>query len=152
MILDLPEPNHTRMNAYRYARLQSELRRADCAAAVLCNAVNVRYATGTGYAQAVNMHSPFRAVFVPAEGKAIMYDPEMYSFGEKPEIVAEYRGSHGSPYFVAGEANASFIQKWAAELAGSITGLDVGTTRVAIDLSEPLLALALSERGIDVIN
>ena len=59
------------MATYRYARLQRQVAGHDCAAALLCSPMNVRYATETRYASITNMHSPTRAVFVPAEGAAV---------------------------------------------------------------------------------
>lgn len=78
------EPDLERMTAYRYARLQAQIVEGECTGALLCGPKNIRYATGTGYAQVANMHAPTRAIFVPAEGKVVFYDWEMYNFGERP--------------------------------------------------------------------
>ena len=42
-----------RMNRYRYGRLQAEMAKNDCAAALLMGSANVRYATGTRFAQSL---------------------------------------------------------------------------------------------------
>src|SRR5690348_7129989 len=41
------QPDMARMRAYRIGRLQAELRALDCAAAVLYDPINIRYASGS---------------------------------------------------------------------------------------------------------
>ena len=61
-----------RLNAYRYERVQQQLTSNDYAAALLMGSANVRYATGTRFAQVFNMRSPFRSVLIPTDGKCIL--------------------------------------------------------------------------------
>jgi len=49
-----------RMRAYRYARLQQQLRENDCAAALLNDPVNIRYATDTRNMSVWLLHNPGR--------------------------------------------------------------------------------------------
>jgi Xaa-Pro dipeptidase len=74
--------------------------------ALLSNPMNVRYATDTHYAQITNMHSPVRFVFVPGEGKAILYDSMTDDFEPLPDVIGEQREATVSAYFIAGEAYA----------------------------------------------
>ena len=140
-----------RMASYRYARLQAQLIEADCAGALLFNSVSVRYATGTAYAQIANLRNPFRSVFVPAEGKATMYDWEMYSFGEPPQFIGEYRDSITSAYRLVGEAQSVQIERLVADVAGLIreTGQPL---KLATDSNEPELIQALVEQGIELVG
>ena len=140
-----------RMAAYRFARLQAQLLAADCAGALLFNSASVRYATGTAYAQIANLRSPFRSVFVPAQGKATMYDWEMYSFAERPKFIGEYRDSITSAYRIVGEAQSRQTQRLAADVAGLVdrTGQ---LKRLATDSNEPELIHALSEVGIELVG
>ena len=140
------------MARYRYGRLQEQLARADCAGAMLFGSVNLRYATGTRYAQITNMHSPFRAVFVPVEGKAVLYDWEMYAFGLRPEFVGEYRDPPVTTYFLAGDSYAAQSRKWANEIASLVRDRGCGSKRIAIDVSEPELVVSLHRDGLDIVN
>lgn len=135
-----------RMAAYRYARLQAQLIEDDCAGALLFNSASVRYATGTAYAQVSNLRSPFRSVYVPAEGKATMYDWEMYSFGEPPEFIGEYRNSITASYRIVGDAQSRQIER----LAADVVALVGKNGRLAIDCSEPELIQALARKGLEL--
>ena len=79
-------PDFDRMVNFRYKRLQEQIIANDCVGVLLCNSMNIRYATGTRYAQISNMHSPTRYVFVPAEGSAIFFISKMYNFGKSSSV------------------------------------------------------------------
>src|ERR1039458_9807946 len=68
------QPNMPRLRGYRMARLQAELKRLDYAAAVLYDPINIRYATGSRNMTVWTLHNPARYAFVPAEGRAIIFD------------------------------------------------------------------------------
>ncbi len=140
------------MAQYRYSRLQSQLSDHDCTGALLFNSRNISYASGTHYASISNMHSPTRAIFVPAVGKAIFYDSEMNSFGDKPDVIGEYRNSIITAYFLAGESFSRVTQNWIDEISGHIGKAGEGRNRLAIDLAEPQLVIGLHNVGIDVVN
>lgn len=146
-----PMPDMARMARYRYGRLQAQVEAAGCAGALLFGSVNLRYATGTRYAQVSNMHSPVRAVYVPAEGKAVLYDWEMYSFGTRPDFVGEYRDPPVTAYFLAGDSYATHSRRWAADVAALVKA-GGGPRRLALDLAEPELVVALLGHGLEIVN
>ena len=63
-----------RLRLYRFARVQAELKSRDYAGCLLYDPVNIRYATGTRNMTIWTMHNAARYCFVPAEGKAIVFD------------------------------------------------------------------------------
>ena len=140
-----------RMNLYRYNRLQEQLANHDCAAALLMGSANVRYATGTRFAQIFNMRSPFRAVFIPAEGKSILYDWEGYSQHAMPAMIAERRDAQVSSYWYAGGKSTEVANNWAREIAEELARIDKTNKRIALDIAEPHVVLALAAAGLDVI-
>lgn len=140
------------MARYRYARLQEQIVRNDCAGALICSSANLRYATGTKYAQVQNMHSPFRSVFVPAQGKAVFYDWPMYTFGQQPDFIGEYRDSFATSHFISGSSYGEQTRLWAADLAELVKGLGSGSECLAIDICEPELVVHLTRAGIDIVN
>ncbi len=70
----IDQPDMARMRGYRMARFQAALRRLDYAGAVLFDPVNIRYATGSRNMAVWTLHNPARYAFVPAEGKAVLFD------------------------------------------------------------------------------
>ena len=141
-----------RMAAYRYARLQRQIASHDCAGALLCSPMNVRYATETRYASITNMHSPTRAVFVPAAGRAVLYESATPRADSLADFIAETRDALITAYFVAGGAYAERTRKWAAEIADLMRCRGGGSRRLAIDLAEPELIVALHGAGLEVVN
>ena len=145
-------PDLDRMALYRYRRLQAQIVANGCAGALICNSANLRYATGTGYAQVSNMHSPVRSVFVPAEGKAVFYDWSLYSFGKTPDFVGEYRDAFATAHFISGDGYGDLTRLWAVDLADLVKSYGFGSTRLAIDHSEPELIVHLSNAGLEIVN
>ena len=141
-----------RMIDYRYGRLQEALQAADCAAALLMGSVNLRYATGTRFAQVFNMRSPFRAAFVPASGKAVLYDWEGYSLHGLPDVIGERRDAQVSAYWYAGERHGDVATHWAEEIASLSREHGGDNKRIALDIAEPGITLALAAAGLDVVS
>ena len=138
------------MAAYRYARLQRQISAHGCAAALLCSPMNVRYATETRYASITNMHSPTRAVFVPAEGGAVLYDSAAPPVESPGACIAATRDLPITAYFVAGGAYVGRTGRWASEVADLVR--HAGGGRLAIDAAEPELLLALQGVGLEIVN
>ena len=91
------------LRRYRLDRLQAQIVAHDCAAALLFGAVNVRYATGTRFAQVFNLHSPFRSAFVPAHGRVVMHDWERMNTDGLEDTIQEVRDARVFTFFPAGE-------------------------------------------------
>src|SRR5438046_2959607 len=70
----IAQPDMVRMRKYRMGRLQAELKRRDYGGAILYDPVNIRYATGSRNMAVWTLHNPARYAFVPAEGKAVIFD------------------------------------------------------------------------------
>ena len=145
-------PDLARMAAYRYARLQAQLMGADCAGALLFSPMNVRYATETVYAPLTNMHSPTRAVFVPNQGAAVLYDSASPGFFSIPDFIGEVRESPLTAYFIAGDAYAERSHRWANEIADLVNTFGGGSKRLAIDIGEPELIVALHQAGLAIVS
>jgi Xaa-Pro dipeptidase len=145
-------PDLARMTAYRYARLQAKITRYDCAGALLFSPMNVRYATETIYAPITNMHSPSRAVFVPQEGSAVLYDSAEPGFFSIPDFIGDVREAPLTSYFIAGDAYVDRSRQWASEIADLVNTYGSGYKRIAIDISEPELIITLLGAGLEIIN
>ena len=145
-------PDITRMATYRYKRIQAQIIRNDCAGALLFSPMNVRYATKTLYAPITNMHSPTRAVFVPAEGRAILYDSGTPGCDSLPDFIGEVREAPITAYFIAGDSYADRSRRWAREIADLVRSHASGCRRMAIDISEPEFIVGLHGEGLEIRN
>lgn len=136
--------NMEAMRRYRLARLQAEIVTNDCAAAVLTAPINIRFATGTRFAQISSMHIPFRTAVVPPEGGVTMFG---WGDGEwKPETIAEYRPTPVYGYFPVGIHSAERVKQWAAGIKDVVNG-----TRIALDIAVPDAMHALEAEGFEVV-
>ena len=134
------------MRQYRLRRLQAEIRAADCAAAILFSPINIRYATGTKFAQVSGMHLQFRCAVVPAEGRVTIFG---WGGGDGwlPETVAEVRPMSVFSYFPAGVRSATRVQRWLQDIEDVVEG-----KRVALDITVPEVTQALLNSGFEVLR
>ena len=141
-------PDMAAMRQYRLARLQSEIQTHDCAAAILLGPVNIRYATGTRSMQIFGMHHPTRVAVVPGQGAVTLFGWAGGDF--QPETIAEVRPIAMPGYFPSGRRSEKRIEQLAKEIASFVRELGMGN-RVALDISEPGLMLALLSEGLGII-
>ena len=145
------ESDLTRMHGYRNERVRAELRRRDYAAALFCDAINVRYATGSRNMQVWTLRNPARYVLVMAEGPTVMFE-----FGgcdhlvRGLETIQEIRRTTSWFYFTSGPRIAEHAHRWAAEIADIVGQHGGGNRRLAVDRVNPEGCSALQALGISV--
>jgi len=143
-----------RLRAYRLARFQAELKRMDCPAALLSDPMNIRYATGSRNMSVWTSHtSPARYCFVPAEGKATLWDfhnCEHLSAGL--ETIAETRPARSIYFFGAGSRVEEKAKTWAAEIVDVLAKHGKGSKRLAVDKLDPPGTHALEALGIEILD
>ena len=112
-----PQIDIVRMRAWRLGRIQEQLRRLDLGGIILYDPVNIRYATGTSNMQIWFTHNPIRYCFVPAEGKAVLFDYEksMHLYSHM-ETIGEIRPAFGYIYMVASENIEERVEIWARDI------------------------------------
>ena len=152
--LDRSSIDMGRMRQYRLDRVQKELQAADCAAAVLMDPINRRYATGASLHSLFQFHLPSRYAIVPASGKAILFQAGgARDVPETADVVGEVRPPAVYTYYYASHRVEERAREWAAqvvEVASQAGGS--GKKRVAVDRLEPVGMHALEEAGLVVVN
>jgi Xaa-Pro aminopeptidase len=142
-----------RLRAYRRGRLQAELKRLDCGAALLSDPMNIRYATGSRNMSVWTSHTPARYCFLPAEGKAILFDfHNCEHLAEGLETIAEVRPARGFYFFGAGSRVAEKAGLWAEEIAELVMQYCGGNRRLAVDRLDPPGTHALAAHGIEILD
>jgi Xaa-Pro aminopeptidase len=147
--------DHVALRAYRLERVQERLRFEDCAAAVLFDPVNVRYATGSRNMAVWTLHNHVRYAFVPAEGLPVLFEfgaGRLATPAEELETVGEVRPPRGWTYFYSGDKKEEHAKLWAAELAELLRGTGGGNRRVAFDHLDPPGLHAIQEHQITVTD
>ena len=84
----------------RLAAVRRELKKRDLTAAVLFDPTHMRYATGSRNMQVYSMRNPARYVFVPAEGKVVLFEYAGCDFlAEGLDTVDEVRPATAISYY-----------------------------------------------------
>ena len=143
--------NSPRLRLYRNERVRAELRRRDYAAGLYCDAINVRYVTGSRNMQVWTLRNPARYVFVAADGPTVMFE-----FGgcdhlvRVLETIQEIRPVTSWFYFTSGARIAERANRWAAEIADLVMKHGGGNRRLAVDRVNPEGYAGLTKLGVSV--
>ncbi len=135
--------DHVRL--YRLERIRSELRKKDCAGALLFDQVNTRYATDATNMQVWCSHYEARCVFIATDGPVVLFDyANLPHLAEELVTIDEYRVMPSFYYFAAGENGPDMAAEFARQIADLMKTHGHGNKRLAID--------RLSHMGIDAIR
>lgn len=144
------------LRAYRYARVQEQLRENDCAAALLINPINIRYATDSRNMTVWLLHNMGRYCLVPAEGRAVLFEYANRSCLLSPPAlpaIGEVRLATVHSFFDAAEHALAVSCRWAAEIRALIDGwVGRGRQRLAIDRADLVGADALRREGLELVE
>jgi Xaa-Pro aminopeptidase len=139
--------------SYRLGRVQEQLKAHDIGAAVLTEPMNIRYATGTKVFSVWTMHKAARWVFVPAEGKCVLFEFANHGVmarAAEVDTIAEVRPASAWNYPSAVENQTKRVTAWADELAELMRQHGGGSRRIAFDHLDPIGLKALEARALEV--
>ncbi|UTW13048.1 M24 family metallopeptidase [Marinobacterium rhizophilum] len=124
--------------AYRLQRVREQLIRHDCAAVLLYDPINIRYATDSSNMQVWTAHNAARYAMVFAAGPVIMWEfHNCEHLCSHLEAVDEIRSAINWAYFGAGPRVSEKAAQWAAEIADLLRHHGGGNMRLAVDKMEP---------------
>ncbi len=139
--------------AYRQQRIRDQLKRHDCAAILLYDPVNIRYAFDVSNMQLWMTHNPSHYAMVCADGPAIDFE---YKGSEHVangiEIIDQVRPAISWFYFSAGSRIEERVERWADEIADVMREHGAGNRRLAVDKLELLGVDALRRRGLTLVE
>ena len=119
---------------HRVERICQRLAVADCAAIVLFDPVNIRYATGTRNMQVWTMHNNCRYAVLFADGDCVLFELGSSAHLAR-EYVADIRPSLTTDYMAVGQRGAEMARRWSESPQSS------GTERAGSDLCAPRCAM-----------
>jgi Xaa-Pro aminopeptidase len=138
------------IQAHRLDRICQRLAVADCAAIVLFDPVNIRYATGTRNMQVWTMHNICRYTVVFASGETVLYE-----LGSSAHLARDYatdiRPSLSTDFMAVGTRGPEMAQRWADSMISLLLEKGVTEQRLAIDRADLLLVQASARRGMQLI-
>jgi Xaa-Pro dipeptidase len=132
--------NLAALRDYRYARVQRQLRANDCAAALLYDPVNIRYATDSRNMTVWMLHNMGRYCVVPAEGRAVLFEyanRNCMGLAAGLPAIAEVRPALIHAFFDVAEHAVAVSHRWAAEIYEVVQSLmGSGRHRLAVDRTD----------------
>jgi Xaa-Pro dipeptidase len=147
----LEVPDLRALRSARLGRLRQQLARHDCAAIVLGDPINLRYATDAANMQVWCLHNAARYAFVATEGPVILFDFHGCAhLSAHLELIDEVRPARAWYYFNSGARVAEHARRWAAEIALLVRAHGGGNRRLAVDRAERAGIAALEAEGLDL--
>jgi len=143
----------SRVRAYRHERIRQKLIEHDCAAILLYDPLNIRYATDCSDMQVWTMHNASRYVIVCADGPTICFEyKNAMHLAEGLDKVDEIRPAISWFYFGVGPLVAEKAKLWADEVADVVRQHGGGNMRLAVDKMEPEGVDALRALNIEIVE
>jgi len=144
--IDMP-----RMRQYRMKRFQDQLKRLDYGGAVLYDPINIRYVSGSRNMSVWTLHNAARYMFVPAEGKCVLFDfHNCEHLSDGLETIGEVRPARGLFFFSAGSRMEEKAVSWAKDMDVLFRERCGGNKRIAFDHIDPPALRALEKLGWDI--
>ena len=142
-----------KVRAYRHDRIKQKVIEHDCAAILLYDPLNIRYATDCSDMQVWTMHNASRYTIVCADGHTICFEyKNAMHLADGLDWVDEVRPAVSWFYFGAGPLVDEKTKEWADEVADVVRQHGGGNMRLAVDKMEPGGVDALRAHGIEIVE
>ena len=139
--------NFDRMRMYRLNRVKEQLQINNIGACILFDPINIRYATDSRNMSLFSMHELVRFVFIPADGKVILFDyPKSEHLSEHLCTIDEIQEVVSWDFFSANNFVDKNAKKWAGMVRDLMNKYSPDNNRLAIDVSDPVGIQALLEQ------
>lgn len=141
-------PDLPAMRAWRLQRLVDALALRGWGGILMFDPLNIRYATDSTNMQLWNMHNPFRACLVCADGHMVLWDYRNSPFlAEHNPLVREVRSGASMFYFSTGDRTAEAATAFAAQVAEVMAAHAGRERRLGVDKIMLAGARALEAAG-----
>ncbi len=153
LVNPVPAEVHQRACQYRLQRVREQLKAHDCAAILLYDPVNIRYATDSSNMQVWTLHNYARYSLIFAQGPAIVWEfhnCEHLLTGNQQ--VDEVRTAINWSYFGAGNRIHEKVQQWADDIMAQLNKHAPGDKRLAVDKADFEGLDLLREKGLHLVD
>jgi Xaa-Pro aminopeptidase len=151
-----PIPHETLVaaRAHRKRRMAEQVAANDCAAILLYDPVNIRYALDVSNMQVWAAHNPFHYALVFADGHAVDFEfRNSEHLAANLETVDEIRRAIAWFYMYSGDGLEAWVDRWAGELVAVLRErYGGGELRLAVDKLEPPGVDALRRHGVVLVE
>ena len=149
----VPDDVLDRARHYRMRRLRDQMAEHDCAALLLYDPVNIRYAFDCSNMQVWTLHNPMRYALILANGPAIMFEFKgCLHLNDDLPCIDELRVAKTWMFMAWGDKTNQATNDWADEIADLVSEYGGGNTRIACDKLDGAGVHALTQRGLTYVE
>ena len=142
-----------RARHYRLQRLRDQMAMADCAALLLYDPCNIRYAFDCSNMQVWTLHNPMRYALILADGPAIMFEFKgCLQQSEGLPGIDELRIAKTWMFMSYGDKADLALTAWADEIESLVKEYGGSNRRIACDRLDGAGAHALEARGLSYVD
>ena len=142
-----------RARSYRLGRLRAQRDQSDCAALLLYDPCNIRYAFDCSNMQVWTLHNPMRYALILAGGPAIMFEFKgCLHQSEGLPGIDELRMAKTWMFMASGDKVEAATSDWADEITDRVTQYGGGNTRIACDALDGSGVHELEARGLKYVE
>ena len=139
-----------RIQHFRVERIRERLRAEDCAAIVLFDPLQIRYATGARNMQVWTMHNLCRYAVLFESG-----DPVIFEIPSSAHLARAYiddiRPSLSTEYMAVGTRGAEMGKRWTQSMLSLLSERGIGDRRLAIDRADLTLVLESQRQSLQLV-
>uniref|UniRef100_A0A8H7K4W7 Probable Xaa-Pro aminopeptidase P n=1 Tax=Bionectria ochroleuca TaxID=29856 RepID=A0A8H7K4W7_BIOOC len=149
--LGLQPPHLPTMREHRLQRIRDQLRDQDLGGILLCDPLNIRYATDTTNMQLWTTHNPARACFIAPSGYIVLWD--FHNCGHLSAhlpLISERRTGATFFYFETGDRSGEHAARFGREVDELLRKHSGINRRLAVDRIEIAGLRALDALGVAV--
>lgn len=149
----ISEQKITAIQEYRTGQICNWLALFNCAAIILFDPVNIRYATGSRNMQVWTMHNLCRYAVVFQSGKTVMFElPGSRHLSEGLGAIDSIRPAITADYMAVAHRTKELAGRWAQEICDLLKEEQIGTEEIAIDRADLELVLASQQQNINLVD
>lgn len=153
LLSPVPDAVLARARTYRLGRLRTALERSDCAALLLYDPCNIRYAFDCSNMQVWTLHNPMRYALILAGGPAIMFEFKgCLHQSEGLPCIDELRMAKTWMFMASGDKVGAATEDWAREIADLVETHGGGNKRIACDTLDGSGVHALESLGLHYVE
>ncbi len=153
LISPLPDEILVKARRYRLGRVRKLLADNDCAAILLYDPVNIRYAFDCSNMQVWTAHNPIRYALIFADGPGVMFEfKSCEHLNDGLEGVSEIRAAVSWMYMTSGDRVSEKVQVWGNEIVDLMHTYGGGNHRLAVDRMEPEGVFFLQGRDMTIVE
>lgn len=153
LISPVPDNVLKRARQYRLSRIRKLLAETDCAAILLYDPINIRYAFDCSNMQVWTSHNPIRYALIFADGPGIMFEfKSCEHLCDGLDAIDEVRVATGWVFMTTGDRLSERAASWGNEIADLMNTHGGGNRRLAADRIDPEGAHILQQHGLTLIE